>query len=205
MPSVVDVGTSPTYPLARSCKVVHISASIFLTLDGVMEEPHVWHPPYASQESLALLDEQMANATAMLLGRRTYEEFASYWPHQTNDVPLAEATNAIRKYVISRMLSKPVWDNTTVLTKGMVAAVRTLAGRESSVIVPGSAQLVHGLLRAGLLSELRIMLDPLVVGRGHRLFPEGSALTELQLIDSRRLPRGVTYLVYRPVEGTDRS
>lgn len=185
--------------------MVHISASMFLTLDGVMEGPHLWHPPYTSDESLALLDEQLAGATAMLLGRRTYEEFAAYWPYQPKDVPLAEATNAMRKYVVSRTLSRPGWNNTTVLSEGMAAAVRTLADREPAVMVPGSAQLVRELLSEGLLSELRITLDPLVAGHGRRLFPDVGASTRMELIDSRRLPRGVTYLVYRPAEGADRS
>jgi dihydrofolate reductase len=180
--------------------VVHVSASMFLTLDGVMEAPHVWHPAYASDESVAMLADQMANAGAMLLGRRTYEEFASYWPHQHSEVPLADATNSIRKYVVSRTLAKPEWNNTTVLSEGLVAAVRTIAEQESSVLVPGSADLVLGLLRADLLDELRITLDPIVVGHGRRLFPDGCDVTRLELLDSCPFPRGVTHLVYRPAE-----
>lgn len=181
--------------------MVHVSASMFLTLDGVMEAPHVWHPAHVSDESMAVLADQMADATAMLLGRRTYEEFAGYWPHQPSGAPLAEATNGIRKYVVSSTLSEPEWADTTVLTGGVAAAVRALARRESRVLVPGSAQLVRGLLREGLLDELRIMLDPLVLGDGRRLFPDGSAPTRLELLDSRRLPNGVIHLVYRPVGG----
>jgi dihydrofolate reductase len=70
-----------------------------------MDSPHLWHPAYVSEESLAMLADQLDDATAMLLGRQTYEDFAGYWPHQSSDVPLADATNGIRKYVVSRTLS----------------------------------------------------------------------------------------------------
>ncbi|GIH95142.1 dihydrofolate reductase family protein [Planobispora siamensis] len=178
--------------------MVHISATMFLTLDGVMEAPHLWHPAYVSDESLAVLAGQLAGATAMLLGRRTYEEFAGYWPHQPDDVPLAGATNGIRKYVLSRTLGNPGWGDTTVLGEGVRAAVRTLAEREERVLVAGSARLVRELLERGLLGELQITLDPLVAGRGRRLFADGAAPVRLELTGSRRLPHGVAHLVYRP-------
>jgi dihydrofolate reductase len=179
-----------------------ICASVFLTLDGVMEAPHAWHPAYASEESLAILADRMGSATAMLLGRRTYEEFAGYWPHQPLGTPLAEATNGIRKYVVSQTLSEPGWANTTVLTGSLATAVRTLKNEEGDVLVPGGAHLVHGLLHEHLLDELHIMLDPIVVGSGRRLFRDGSAMTRLELFDSRDLPHGVTYLVYKPLSAT---
>ncbi|GII04387.1 dihydrofolate reductase family protein [Planobispora takensis] len=131
--------------------MIHISATMFLTLDGVMEAPHLWHPAYVSEESLAVLAGQLAGATAMLLGRRTYEEFAGYWPHQPDDVPLAAEINGIRKYVLSRTLANPGWGDTTVLGEGVQAAVRTLAEREERVLVAGSARLVRELLDRGLL------------------------------------------------------
>ncbi|WP_260729943.1 dihydrofolate reductase family protein [Dactylosporangium roseum] len=179
-----------------------IYASMFLTLDGVMEAPQVWHPAYASEESITMLAEQMAGATAMLLGRQTYEDFAGYWPRQPSEVPLADATNNIQKYVLSRTLSEAGWNKTTVLDGDLVEVVRTLKEQEHSVLVPGSAQLVRGLLHEHLLDELRITLDPIVVGSGRRLFPGGSPTTRLELRDCRPLPHGVIYLVYRPVRAT---
>jgi dihydrofolate reductase len=179
-----------------------IYASMFLTLDGVMEAPHVWHPAYVSEESMTMLAEQMAGATAMLLGRRTYEDFAGYWPRQPSEVPLADATNNIRKYVLSNTLSEAAWDKTTVLDGDLVTATRALKEREHSVLVPGGARLVQALLREHLLDELRITLDPIVVGSGRTLFADRSSTTRLQLGDSRRLPHGVIYLAYRPVGTT---
>ncbi|GAA3381794.1 dihydrofolate reductase family protein [Cryptosporangium minutisporangium] len=175
-----------------------ICASVFMTLDGVVEAPHVWHPAFVSEESLAALSDQLTDATAMLLGRRTYEEFADYWPDQPSDVPLADATNSIPKYLVSRTQPAAQWNNTTVLDAGLVAAVRAVKERERSVLVPGGAQLIRGLLREHLLDELRITLDPVIVGSGHRLLVDGLPQTRLELLDVRRLPHGVTYLVYRP-------
>ena len=146
-----------------------------------------------------MLADQMAGATAMLLGRRTYEDFAGYWPRQPSEAPLADATNSIRKYVLSKTLSEAGWDKTSVLAGDLVAAVRGLKEQEHSVVVPGGARLVQGLLHEHLLDELRITLDPIVVGSGRRLFPEGLPTTRLELRDCRRLPHGVIYLVYRPV------
>jgi dihydrofolate reductase len=148
---------------------------------------------------MALLADQMGDATAMLPGGQTYEDFAGYWPYQPSEVPLADATNGIRKYVVSQTLSSAGWENTTVLDGDLVATVRALKEHEHSVLVPGGAQLVRGLLRERLLDELRITLDPIIFGSGRRLFPEGTATTRLELLDSRRLPHGVTYLVYRPL------
>jgi dihydrofolate reductase len=119
-----------------------IYASMFLTLDGVMEAPHVWHPAYVSEESRTVLAEQMASATAMLLGRRTYDDFAGYWPYQPSEVPLAHATNSIRKYVVSRTLSAPGWNKTTVLDAGLVAAVRVL--KEQGAQRPGAGRCSAG-------------------------------------------------------------
>src|SRR5262249_29754481 len=138
-----------------------------------------------------------------LLGRRTYEDFAGYWPHQRGDIPLADATNGIRKYVISQTLTAAAWNNTTVLNGDIVAAIRGLRKDEGDILVPGGARLVRLLLRQRLLDELRITVDPVVLGRGRQLFPEGSpdiVETRLELLDRRELPLGVSYFVYRPLD-----
>lgn len=184
--------------------MVHISASVFLTLDGVMEAPHVWHPPFVSGKSLAILEQQLATADALLLGRRAYEEFAYYWPQQPESMPLAAATNGIRRYVVSRHLTDPSWGDTRVLATGLTEGVRQLAeresdllaGRESRVLAVGGIELIRGLLRAGLVDDLRIMLDPQVVGAGRRLFTGGFRLPRLELVEAQPLPHGVLHLVY---------
>jgi dihydrofolate reductase len=178
-------------------------SSTFLTLDGVTSDPHVWHPAYASDESLALLGEQLDAVDAMLLGRRTYEGFASYWPDQDDTVPLARRTNEIPKHVVTSRRQPLTWTGATALAGDLVAAVRRLKA-DHELIVPGGAALLRSLLAAGLLDEMRFYLDPLVVGQGLRLFADGAATTRLDLVDRRPLPNGVQYLAYRPIrDGAD--
>jgi len=202
---LVSTAVDGTNENPRRNPVGAVYASMFLTLDGVMEAPHVWHPAYVSEESMAQLAAQIDGVTAMLLGRRTYEDFAGYWPHQPSEVPLADATNSIRKYVISQTLDAAAWNNTTVLNGDIVEAVRGLKEHEGDILVPGGARLCRLLLRERLLDELRITLDPIVVGRGRRLFADASPETRLELLTCRELPRGVTYLVYRPLAAADRQ
>jgi dihydrofolate reductase len=178
-------------------------SSTFLTLDGVMSDPHVWHPAYASDESVTLLAEQLDAADAMLLGRRTYEGFAAYWPHQDDSVPLARRTNEMPKHVVTSGRGPLTWTGATVVEGDLVTAVRRLAA-DHDLLVPGGAVLLRSLLAAGVLDEMRFYLDPLVAGRGVRLFADGAAPTRLELVDRRPLPKGVEYLAYRPIrDGAD--
>jgi dihydrofolate reductase len=174
-----------------------LCSSTFLTLDGVMSGPHVFHPTYASDESVAMLDEQAAAADAMLVGRRTYDEFAQYWPYQDDSVPLAARTNALPKFVATHRTDALEWgDATAVDDLGALAARLRDEGR--LVMVPGSATVVQALLAAGLLDELRITLDPTLAGSGRRLFADGGPPVALALVERRALPNDVQYLVYRP-------
>jgi dihydrofolate reductase len=176
----------------------------FLTLDGVVSDPHVWHPAYASDESLALLGAQLDAADGMVLGRRTYEELASYWPQQGDDVPLARRTNAMPKHVVTSTLASVDWTGAAIVPVAgadVVDAVRRLAQAHGDLLVPGSITLTRALLAGGLLDGLRFYLDPLVAGHGERLFAPGAGAPEvrLELVDRVDLPHGVVYLAYRPV------
>ena len=179
-----------------------LSSSTFLTLDGVMSDPHVWHPAYASDESLALLAEQMDRADVMLIGRRTYDEFASWWPHQGDDVPLASRTNAIPKRVVTSARGPLDWHGASRLEGDVVPAVRALKDQVGDVALAGSGTLFRALLAAGLIDEMRITLDPLVLGTGLRLFA-GVPVTGFELVERIDLPKGVQYLAYRPVRRDD--
>lgn len=176
-------------------------STTFLTLDGVMADPHVWHPAYASDEALDQLDGQVRAAGALLIGRRTYEEFAAWWPHQPDDAPLARTTNAIRKEVVTSTLDHLDWHNAHLAGPDPVAAARRATEAHGEVAVPGSATLVRALLAAGLIDEVRITLDPYVAGRGLRLFEDGGPEVRLALVEQRSLPHGVQYLAYRPESG----
>lgn len=177
-----------------------LSSTTFLTLDGVMSDPHVWHPTYASDESLAILAEQLDTADAMLIGRRTYDGFAAYWPEQDGTVPLARRTNQIPKYVVTSSREPLTWTGASALEGDMVTAVRRLK-QDHELLAPGGAMLLRSLLAAGLLDELRFHLDPLVLGRGQRLFADELSTVPLKLVDRRPLPHGVQYLAYRPTRG----
>src|SRR5262249_2540651 len=171
---------------------------MFISLDGVIESPERWHFNRYSDEMGQDLGTRLESAGAMLLGRKTYEDFAAYWPQQGSDVPFADINNNIRKYVISTTLKSANWKNTTVINGNVTAAVRQLKAESGGDLhVAGSATLVRWLLAAGLLDSVRLQVSPVIVGSGLRLFPDGSTPAELVLVEAEPLPNGVLVLEYR--------
>jgi dihydrofolate reductase len=177
-----------------------IVAGLFISLDGVYEAPHEWHFPYFDDAMGQAVDEQMKAADAMLLGRVTYEEFASYWPHAEDDPELAAHMNGTPKYVVSSTLQSADWQNTTLIDgANVVEELKKLKEQPGkSIGITGSGALVRSLLREGLLDELRLLVHPIAVGTGKRLFPDGYAQTPLKLVDSQTFDTGVLYLTYAP-------
>jgi dihydrofolate reductase len=176
-----------------------IVAGLFISLDGVIEAPETWHFPYFDDEMGAAVTAQMAGADTMLLGRRTYEAFASFWPTQGDDDPTARHMNATPKLVASTTLTSADWQNSTLIRGDLaeeLTRVNRLPGKD--IGVTGSATLVRSLLREGLLDELRLLVHPIVVGQGARLFPEGTSRQPLKLVDATTFTTGVLYLTYRP-------
>jgi dihydrofolate reductase len=178
----------------------HVNASLFLSLDGVTEAPETWHFPYVDEEMGAAIGEAISSAGALLLGRRTYEQWAAVWPHQSSEEnPMAAVINGLPKFVVSTTLDSASWENTTVLGGDLAEAVAKLKREPGKDIsVAGSATLVRSLLREGLLDELRLMIHPVVLGNGGRLFENGNGQTQLELVDSRTFATGVLDLIYRP-------
>jgi len=176
-----------------------IVAGLFISLDGVVEAPETWHFPYFNDEMGAAVAAQMAAADTMLLGRRTYEGFAAFWPNQGSDVPAADQMNATPKLVASTTLTSVDWQNSTLI-KGDVAEelTRLKQGPGKDIAVTGSSTLVRSLLRDGVLDELRLLVHPIVVGQGARLFPDGTSRHPLRLVDATTFTTGVLYLTYRP-------
>ncbi len=178
-----------------------IVAGLFISLDGVVEAPDKWHFPYWSDEMGEAVQSQMAAADTMLLGRRTYEEFAGFWPQQKSDVPAADFMNNTPKLVVSTTLDTVEWQNSTLI-KGNVAQelskLKQQPGKDISIT--GSATLVRSLLRDNLLDELRLLVHPIVVGSGKRLFEEGTGQVPLKLVDSKTFSTGVLYLTYAPAD-----
>ncbi len=178
----------------------------FVSLDGVMESPDQWHFPYWSDEMGQEIAAAMAQADAMLLGRVNYEEWAAFWPQQDpEENPVAVRMNEVRKYVVSTTLEEPLgWNNSTLIGENVAEEIAELKRQTGGDIsISGSGSLVRSLLKDGLIDELRLMVHPVVVGSGKRLFEEGGDRVALELVDSKIFSTGVIYLTYRPVSEQD--
>ena len=190
----------------------YIVVTEFVSLDGVMEDPGGsenfryggWSFEFDRGEegNKFKLDETLESA-ALLLGRVTYEGFAEAWPSRSGE--FADKFNTMPKYVVSSTLENPDWDNSTVLRGDVVDSVSKLRDDvDGSIVVHGSARLVETLLEHDLVDELRLMVFPVVLGTGKRLFGETSDKKPLELIDSRTVGEGVAILVYRrSAEGSE--
>jgi dihydrofolate reductase len=175
-----------------------------LTLDGVMQSPSHpdedrrggfehggWAPPYADAVMAEVMAKGIDQGGSMLFGRRTYEQFASYWPHQPDDNPYAAVLNNRRKYVVSTTLADPLpWANSTLL-EDVEAVARVKEQPGGDTVVLGSGELAQALMRRGLVDEYVLSIHPLVLGSGRRLFPEGSPFAKLRLVDSVTTTTGV--------------
>src|SRR5437870_13402566 len=178
-----------------------------LTLDGVMQAPARpdedtrggfehggWAMPYATMEAA---EESKAYSGALLLGRRTYEDFYTVWPNRT-DNPFTEVLNNTQKYVASTTLSEPLpWSNSTLLKGDAAQAVARLKEEPGKdLVVLGSGELAQSLMRANLIDEYVLLIHPLVLGSGRRLFPERSAFATLRLVGAKTTNTGVVIATY---------
>ena len=189
-----------------------VVVSEFLSVDGVMEDPGgaeefehggwVFQFDRGPEGDKFKLDEVLAS-DALLLGRVTYEGFAAAWPSRTDEVGFADKMNSMPKYVVSTTLEEPLeWNNSTLI-KGNVAeeVLRLKQQLGGDILINGSAQLVHILMQHDLIDEYRLMIFPVVLGSGKRLFGDGSDTTALKLIDSKTVGSGVLILTYQPAQG----
>jgi len=184
-----------------------IVVSEFVTLDGVMEDPGGsegfdrggWAFKFerGPEGDKFKLDELM-EADALLLGRKTYEGFAKAWPSRTDEAGFADKMNGMQKYVVSSTLENPSWNNTTVITGDLAQEIEKLKQQPGgNILVAGSGTLVRALGQGGLVDEYRLMVFPLVLGGGKRLFADGDETTALNLVESQAVGSGVLILVYR--------
>ncbi len=175
-----------------------------ITLDGVIDLAGGWFDPQravdpsAAGEMAALERRHRDAADAVLLGRRTFEEFAGYWPRQADDTTgVTDYLNRTRKYVVSATLADPQWQPTTVLRGDLADEVRTLKEADGGdIVATGSISLVRALVRTGLVDEYRLFVYPVVVGRGARLFEDLTGAPPLRLAEARQFGGGVAYLRY---------
>jgi dihydrofolate reductase len=176
-----------------------IVSNFFISLDGVVEAPNEWHFPYFDDEMGRIVGEGMQNQTAFLLGRQLYDEWSQYWPAQGPEVPFSAYINSAQKYVLThRPIEGEIWNNTTVLGDDAVAQVESIkADGEGDIGMSGSATTVRWLLAHDLLDELNLLMHPIAVARGQRLF-EDTGTVPLKLESSYALPTGVLHLRYSP-------
>jgi dihydrofolate reductase len=177
-----------------------VTAGLFVSLDGVVESPEKWHFPYFNDEMGEAVEAAIAASDAMLLGRVTYQEFAAYWPGvSSEDEPFATHMNNTPKYVVSKTLDKAEWNNSTLISGNVAEEITKLKQQPGKNIgITGSATLVQSLLQDDLLDELGLMIHPVVVGSGKRLFQEGGGPKGLKLVDSMTFSTGVVSLTYQP-------
>ncbi len=178
-----------------------VVAAEFLSLDGVMESPDKWHFPYFNEEMGQAIGEGFAAADAMLMGRVNYEEWAAFWPGQDpQENPMAAQMNAMQKYVVSTTLEEPLgWQNSTLIGENAAEEIARLKQEEGGdIVISGIGALVRSLLQYGLLDELKLMIHPVVVGGGKRLFEDFGEQKALELVESKTFETGVLYLTYRP-------
>src|SRR5512143_1507349 len=189
-----------------------LTASMRLTLDGVYQGPGGpdedrrggferggWTASHADKEMWPFLTSWFERADALLLGRKTWEIWEPYWPHHDSGDPVSHGINVLPKYVPSTTLKDPAWQNTHVIDGDVEAAVRELKAKPGrDLLVQGSGVLVRWLLERDLVDELRLIVYPVVVGQGLRLFPEHGPTHTLEPIDIRATSSGATIQVYRP-------
>jgi dihydrofolate reductase len=188
-----------------------------VTLDGVMQAPGRpdedtrgefgyggWEVRYADEVMGSVAAEGMAKGSAILFGRRTYEDFAAFWPNQPQPNPFTDVLNRSPKYVASRTLSEPLaWENSTLLHGDVGEAVAELKARsEEDIVVLGSGDLVQTLMRHDLMDQYVLLIHPLVLGTGRRLFADGGQPATLRLVDTKITTTGVIIATYRPAERT---
>ena len=186
----------------------------FITLDGIIEDPGGsegtahggWSFRHHADEGQAFKGKELERADAQLLGRVTYEGFAAAWPAMEETAgDFAKKMNTMPKVVVSTTLTEATWNNTTIISGNLGDEVARLKARyDGDILVQGSATLVHALTEQGLVDEYHLMVHPVVLGKGKRLFSDGAAGTDLELVESRKVGPDVLLLTYRPSSPADK-
>jgi dihydrofolate reductase len=188
-----------------------ISVFIHLTLDGVMQSPGGpeedprggfpyggWAKPYGDKVLDQVVGAGMKKDLELLFGHFTYSAFHAYWPHQKNN-PFTDVLNNTQKFVVSRTHAKLPWESSTLLEGDAASTVGALKKQhDKDLLILGSGELVQSLMKAKLIDELLLTINPIVLGQGKKLFPDGGAFAKLELVDSKISTKGVVIATYRP-------
>jgi dihydrofolate reductase len=171
----------------------------YMTLDGIIEAPEEWQFPYLSDDVAEIIQTQILDADSILLGRVTYEIFAASWPTRTNnEFGVADKLNSMPKFVVSSTLDKVEWNNSKLITANVLEEITKLKQQPDGITaIIGSASLIQSLIQYELIDEYHLMIHPVILGCGKRLFPEGINLA-LRLVDTNAFSSGVVLLRYQP-------
>ena len=184
-----------------------VIVSEYVTLDGVMEDPGGgegtkhggWSFQFWSEEAAKFKFDELFASDALLLGRVTYQGFAKAWPAMTDEHGFADRMNSLPKFVVSSTLEKLEWNNSRLITGNIAEEVSRLKQQPGQdILVAGSVELVHTLMQHDLIDEYRIMVHPVVVGSGKRLFKDETDMKVLKLIDTKTCSSGIVVLSYQP-------
>ena len=189
--------------------------SEFVTLDGVMQAPghdehpdgkNAWALAYAGEDQERFKIDEVFEADAFLLGRVTYEIWAAFWPTAPKDEGFADRMNAMTKYVVSTRLREPIWGPATIISEDVVERLRQLKQEDGGdILLNGSADLLNSLIPHGVIDEFRLMVFPVLLGSGKRLFAEATDVSHLELTETRTFESGVTVLTYHPADRSPTS
>lgn len=172
--------------------------TMFVTLDGVMEAPDKWSFPFWSNEIAKFKSEELFSSGALLLGRVTYDGFASAWPTQTDEEGFAERMNSLPKFVVSTTLQNAAWNNSTLIKTNIIEEIIRLKQQPGKdILIYGSGTLVNSLMQQNLIDQYQLLVYPIVLGSGSHLFRDGSKAS-LELVESKAYKSGVNLLVYQP-------
>jgi dihydrofolate reductase len=178
-----------------------IVATEYVTLDGVMDEPGLWSGPFFNDEAIQFKYDELFASDALLLGRVTYEGFAKAWPTMEGTGDFGERMNSMPKYVVSTTLQNPEWTNSHVISANVVEEISKLKEEPGQdLLLEGSGKLLHTLMEHDLVDEYRLMLHPIVLGGGKKLFEDENQTKTLKLVGAKPFTSGIVILTYHPAE-----
>jgi len=182
---------------------MRLGAAEFLSFDGVLQGPGGWSGPFFNEEAQKFKFDELQAADALVLGRRTYEGFAAAWPKMPGTGEFGVKMNSMPKYVVSSTLATADWTGARLITGNPADEIRKLkAASGNDLLLSGSGQLANALMHDDLIDLYRCMVHPVVLGKGKRLFAEGSAERVLELTDTKRFASGIVVTEYRSARTT---